>query len=69
MSKLNREEFKKFLYYIESMEFRNEGIWIPIHILERMYDDEKDGYISKYFDTPVTKRDKNILCQQLKFDK
>ena len=68
MSKFNKENFVKILCCIESMEIKNENIWVPIGILERMYDDDI-GYIDKYFQTSKFERNKDELCEKINFDK
>lgn len=70
MSKFNKENFQKIIYYIESMEIKKENIWIPIGILEVMYDDHI-GYIDNYFHTNKFNRNKEELWKNLNknFDK
>ena len=67
MAKFNKSNFKKIIIYIESMEKRNENIWVPIGILETMYDDDV-GYIDKYFHTNKFDRNLEKLLEKF-FDK
>lgn len=67
MAKFDKFNFKKMIIYIESMEKRNENIWIPIGILEVMYDDDI-GYIDKYFHTDIFNRNLENLLEKF-FDK
>lgn len=46
------------------MENRNENIWVPIGILEYMYDDDV-GLINQYFLTPLESRNINVLWQNV----
>ena len=64
MSKFEKTNFIKIITLIESMEFRKEDIWIPIGILERMYDDDI-GYIDQYFHIDKFDRDKEKLWKNL----
>ena len=70
MSKFNKKNFEKIIYCIESMEFKEENIWIPVGILEVMYDDDI-GYIDEYFHTDKFDRNKEKLWKNLNknFDK
>lgn len=69
MAKFNKDNFKKVIYNIESMEMHHQNIWIPVGILEYMYDDDI-GYIDKYFHTDKFNRNKEKLWEELnkKFD-
>ena len=48
------------------MEQKDENIWVPIGILEWMYQDVI-GYIDEYFHTPIEKRDIECLMDNLVF--
>lgn len=64
MSKFKEYNFKKIISLIESMEMRKESIWVPIGILEVMYDDDI-GYIDQYFHTEPFDRNKEKLWKNL----
>ena len=40
MSKFHKTNFKKIISEIEKMELEDQNIWVPIGILEYMYDDD-----------------------------
>lgn len=65
MSKITKQNFEKIIAEIESMEIKEENIWIPIGILEIMYDDDI-GYIDEYFHKESKFRDLNMLWDNLK---
>ncbi len=69
MAKFNKTNFKRIIYNIESMEMHHENIWVPIGVLEMMYEDDI-GYIDRYFHTDRFDRDKEKLWYELnkKFD-
>lgn len=52
------------IHEIEDMEAADQNIWIPIGILEIMYDDYM-GYIDNYFHQNKEKRDINQLWSYL----
>ena len=56
----------KLYRHIEKMEQKDENIWVPIGILEWMYQDDI-GYIDEYFHTPIEKRDIECLMDNLVF--
>lgn len=64
MSRFTKSNFFLIIREIEEMENRNENIWVPIGILEYMYDDDF-GLINKYFLTPSESRNINILWQNI----
>ena len=65
MSKFSQDNFKRIINEIEQMELQNENIWVPIGILERMYNDYI--YIDDYFHCNKTERDIDQLIDQLNF--
>lgn len=67
MAKFDKDNFEKMIIYIESMEMKHENIWIPIGILEVMYDDDI-GYIDRYFHTDRFERNLKNLSK-IFFDK
>lgn len=64
MSRFTKSNFFLIIREIEEMESRNENIWVPIGILEYMYDDDL-GLINKYFLTSLESRNINILWQNI----
>ena len=48
MSRFNEKNFYNIIDKIETMEVHNENIWVPVGILEVMYDDNY-GYIDNFF--------------------
>ena len=64
MSRFTKSNFFLIIREIEEMENRNENIWVPIGILEYMYDDDV-GLINQYFLTPLKSRNINILWQNV----
>lgn len=48
MSQFSKDNFCRIIQEIENMEQTSQNIWVPIGILERMYDDDI-GYIDFYF--------------------
>lgn len=64
MSRFNEKNFYQVISLIESMEMRKQNIWIPVGILEVMYDDDI-GYIDNYFQTSKFDRNKEKLWQNL----
>lgn len=64
MSRFTKSNFLLIIKEIEKMESRNENIWVPIGILEYMYDDDI-GLIDQYFSTPVEFRNAIILWNKI----
>ncbi len=64
MSRFTKSNFFLIIREIEEMENRNENIWVPIGILEYMYDDDV-GLINRYFLTPLESRNVNLLWQNI----
>lgn len=48
MAKFSKNNFVMIIHEIEDMEAADQNIWVPIGILEIMYDDYM-GIIDKYF--------------------
>lgn len=48
MSKFSKNNFYMVIHEIEEMEKQNQNIWVPIGILEIMYDDNK-GWLDFWF--------------------
>lgn len=48
MAQFDKNNFKHIVNEIEQMEAMGENIWVPVGILEYMYDDNI-GLIDKYF--------------------
>lgn len=48
MSKFSKNNFYMVIHEIEEMEKQNQNIWVPIGILEIMYDDDK-GWLDFWF--------------------
>ena len=66
MSKFTEENFKRIIQEIEISEKDDENnIWLPIGILEVMYDDDM-GCIDKYFWSPKETRDINKLWESVR---
>ena len=79
MSKFTKNNFCKIIQEIESMKEQDENIWVPVGILEVMYDDDK-GYIDSYFYSQTKKEYKhrealwellhgNMFLNKINFDK
>ena len=64
VSRFSKSNFICVIKQIEEMEQREENIWVPIGILEYMYDDDV-GLIDYYFNQPYEKRDPTILFNNL----
>ena len=62
----SRLNFRRVVREIEKMEQKDENIWVPVGILEWMYQDDI-GYIDEYFHTPIEKRDIECLMDNLVF--
>lgn len=56
----NKQNFEEIIYNIELMEKEHQNIWVPIGILEMMYDDYA-GLIDQYFHTRSEKRNVDRL--------
>lgn len=41
MAKFSKNNFYMVIHEIEAMEANNQNIWVPIGILEIMYEDDK----------------------------
>ena len=48
MSKFSKNNFYMVIHEIEEMEKQDQNIWVPIGILEIMYDDNK-GWLDFWF--------------------
>ena len=55
MAKFSKNNFKLIIREIEDMEAADQNIWIPIGILEIMYDDYY-GLIDEYFHSKKDQR-------------
>lgn len=55
MAKFSKNNFKLIIQEIEKMEAADQNIWVPIGILEVMYDDYL-GHIDYYFHRDKDKR-------------
>lgn len=64
MSRFSKSNFVRIIKEIEKMERNDENIWVPVGILEYMYDDDL-GLIDRYFLTPLESRNVNILWQNI----
>lgn len=64
--KFSRQNFARVIREIEYMESKGENIWVPIGILEYMYQDD-DGEIDLYFHTRRKDRDLDLLMNCLVF--
>jgi len=60
LAKFSKNNFKMIIHEIEDMEAADENIWVPIGILEMMYDDYS-GLIDEYFHTKKEKRNVDRL--------
>lgn len=63
--KFSKKDFISIIKEIEDMEDKGENIWLPIGILEFMYNDYM-GHIDKYFHTPKENRNSISLYNSLK---
>ena len=66
MSKFHKTNFKKIISEIEKMELEDQNIWVPIGILEYMYDDDY-GWIEKYFNQSPCSRNVELLWSMLNY--
>lgn len=64
--RLSRENFRRIIREIEYMESKEENIWVPIGILEYMYNDNI-GYIDEYFHTRKSDRNLDLLMNEIIF--
>lgn len=64
MAKFSKNNFKLIMREIEDMEAADQNIWIPIGILEIMYDDYY-GLIDEYFHSEKNRRNKDRLYSNL----
>lgn len=60
MGKFSKNNFKVIIHEIEEMEAADQNIWVPIGILEYMFDDYT-GYIDNYFHQNKDQRDTDKL--------
>jgi hypothetical protein len=65
-NRFSRNNFIRIIREIEYMESKGENIWVPIGILEYMYQDD-DMEIDSYFHCPKDKRDLDLLMNCLLF--
>ena len=64
MARFSKNNFKMIIREIEAMEAADQNIWVPIGILEYMFDDYI-GYIDNYFHRDKSKRDITELWSSL----
>ena len=64
LAKFSKNNFKLIIHEIEDMEAADQNIWVPIGILEYMFDDYM-GYIDNYFHQNKEKRDIDQLWSYL----
>lgn len=64
--RFNRNNFARIIREIEYMEDKGENIWVPIGILEYMYEDDHME-IDKYFHCPKDKRNLDLLMNEIVF--
>ena len=64
MSRFSKNNFIRIIREIEEMEQNGENIWVPIGILEIMYDDDC-AWIDEYFNIIPALRDVNILWNKI----
>lgn len=55
LARFSKNNFKMIIREIEAMEAADQNIWVPIGILEYMFDDYI-GYIDNYFHRDKSKR-------------
>jgi hypothetical protein len=63
MNKFSKNNFLMIIKEIEEMESLDQNIWVPIGILERMYDNYND--IDDYFHSKREDRNVENLYKQL----
>ena len=70
MSRFTKTNFKRIIKEIEDAESRGDNFWIPVGILEVMYDDDY-GWIDEHFHTESLYRNVDKLWDKLQknFDK
>lgn len=66
MSRFSRNNFIRIIREIEYMESKGENIWVPIGILEYMYQDD-NMEIDKYFHSSKDKRNLDLLMNEIIF--
>ena len=64
MSRFCKKNFERIIAEIEKSERKGDNYWLPIGILEIMYDDDC-GYIDEYFEKQPQYRDSNELWYRL----
>lgn len=64
MSKFRKANLNLILNEIEIMEANDENIWVPVGILEMMYDDDK-GAFDYYFHARQSERNREWLFKHL----
>lgn len=64
MAKFSKSNFRLIINEIEDMEAADQNIWVPIGILEVMYDDYS-GLIDNYFHSEKSKRNFDLLWLNL----
>lgn len=65
-NRFSRNNFVRIIREIEYMESKGENIWVPIGILEYMYQDD-NMEIDKYFHSPRDKRNLDLVMNCLVF--
>lgn len=68
MAKFSKNNFKMIIHEIEDMEAADQNIWVPIGILEYMFEDHI-GHIDRYFNQDKDKRDMDHLYDILQMPK
>ena len=68
MAKFSKNNFRMIIHEIEDMEAADQNIWVPIGILEYMFEDDI-GHIDKYFNQDKNKRDMGRLYDLLQAPK
>ena len=64
MQRFSIKNLERVIKEIEIMEQNDENIWVPIGILEYMYDDDY-GIFDHYFHLQSSQRDIELLIKQL----
>ena len=64
MSKFSKNNFYMVIHEIEEMEKQNQNIWVPIGILEIMYEDNK-GWLDFWFHNEPNLRNIEWLWEKL----
>lgn len=65
-NRFSRNNFVRIIREIEYMESKGENIWVPIGILEYMYQDD-NMEIDKYFHSSRDKRNLDLVMNCLVF--